>query len=313
MYYYDDDIVGGMGEGEHQAGGGWPENGLDGGTWQSDYDGPEDEGWEPDGRGPYNMPPATAHFPPDHHKYYHHEHGGPYAGRRWVDPLTQAIVGQKSSGDYGPGLAFVPRTVRRPMTASAVPRALSWTKAQSVSSPRYVPDRPYSATQRRAYPYTAHYGSWSEPRGPPDHCLPHLDHLDGQPPRDYIREDGPTPQSSDHRPPPHSYDRRPMAQPNGARPVAYPKGLPPSNMYRPGEKSGPPSHPQRPMSAGPGGQSTSAGSSKRMMLTGRTNQVHPAGDGDCDERSQGVGTGYYEMMRGEHTGINGQSGWVQKI
>ena len=47
MYYYDDDIVGGMGEGEHQAGGGWHENGLDGGTWQSDYDGPEDEGWEP--------------------------------------------------------------------------------------------------------------------------------------------------------------------------------------------------------------------------------------------------------------------------
>ena len=50
-----------------------------------------------------------------------------------------------------------------------------------------------------------------------------------------------------------------------------------------------------------------------MMLTGRTNQVHPAGDGDWDESSQGVGTGHYEMMRREHTGIDGQSGWVQRI
>jgi hypothetical protein len=314
MYYEDEDsgdIVGEMGQGEHRAGARWPGDGLDGGTWQSDYDGPEDEGLEPDGRGTY-MPPANAHFPPDYHRYKHHEHGGPYAGRRWVDPLPPAIVRQQSSGDYGPGLAFAP-TVHRPMTASSV-RALSWTKAQSVSSPRDVPDRPYSATQRRASPYNEHYGSRSVPGGPPDHYRPHLDHFDGQPPRDYLREDGHPLQSSDHRPPPHSYARGPMAHPNGARPVAYPNGLPPPNMYRPGEQSGsrhlPPSHPQRPTSVGQGGRPTSAGSSKRMM---RTNQVHPAGDGDWDESSQGVGTGHYEMMRREHTGIDGQSGWVQRV
>jgi len=304
LYYEDDDVVGEMagGSSEHWDGGRWPGDGFGDGAQPYDYDWHEDGGWAPDVGGGYRMRPASAPYAPEQHRYYQHEPGGPSAGRRWVGPPPPSIARQQSTWEYGPAppLQFVPRPVRRPAT-SVAPRALTWTNVDVVSvdtdTAYDVAYSPYSAMQGRASPYNAYYRSSSDPLGPPDHHRYDRGPPDRQPPRDVLRED--------HYPP-HYYDRRSRTRPNG---------LPPPNMHGSGGQNRPPPHSQRPMSAGPGGRPTSAGSSRGKMFRGRANQVHPAPvDGDWDaQSSDGAGSGHYEMMREDSAGLERQNGSVQRV